>query len=174
MKCKTDIGCCTSRIRGVFEWQGKFMGEYEFLADHIAAYLEHRTDRDGYGPIKSLDEIHRWVAHADLHNPVACSAPPPFEKFKWLAAEMLATGLGRAYCPSCRAHYDGFELASGSGWGSAGWLAANLKCPRDHEIMKLDLLMPFYGHKTEPRQQHEDAYQIPAFLRKQPAERSAT
>lgn len=172
MKSKTDTQQCTSRVRGVFEWQGKFMGEYEFLADHIVAYLEHRTDQDGYGPIiKALDEIHAWVVHADLHNPAACSAPPAFEKFEWLAAEMLATGLGRCYCPSCRTHYDGFELASGSSWGSAGWLAANIKCPRDHEIMKFDLLMPFCGHKTLPREQHQEPYQIPAFLRKQTAER---
>lgn len=66
------------------------MGEYEFLADHIVAYIEHRIDQDGYGPIKDLDQIHEWVVHADLHNPAACSAPSAFEKFEWLAAEMLA------------------------------------------------------------------------------------
>lgn len=171
MKTEKGLDRCTSRVRGCFTWRGGIIGEYEFLADHIAAYIEHRTDRDGYGPIKGLDEMHTWVANAALDNPAACSAPSAFEKFEWLAGELLAAGLGRCYCPACRTQYDGFEFKSGSGWGSAGWLAANLKCPQGHEIMKLDLLMPFCGHKVVPGQQLEDAYQIPAFLKKQPTQR---
>ena len=112
MKSKTDSHQCASRVRGTFEFQEKFLGEYEFLADHIAAYIEHRTDQDGYGPIKDIDQIHAWVANAAMHNPAACSAPPAFEKFEWIAAEMLAAGIGRCYCPTCRSHYDGFELTS--------------------------------------------------------------
>lgn len=157
---------CSSRIRGELKWKSQIIGEYEFLADHIAAYIEHRTDQDGYGAIKGLDEIQTWVVDADLQNPAASPAPSAFEKFDWLATEMLAVGLGHCYCPNCRTHYDGFELISGSDWGSTGWLAVTLKCPRDHAIMKLDLLKPFCGHKAVPDQQLDDVYQIPAFLMK--------
>lgn len=166
MKSNPKTNRCSSRIRGEFKWKGQIIGEYEFHADHIAAYIQHRTDQDGYGAIQGIDEIQTWVVDADLQNPAACSVPSALEKFDWLAAEMLAVGLGRCYCPACRTHYDGFELVSGTDWGSERWLAAILKCPRDHELMKLDLLKPFCGHKSKPENEHEVAYQIPAFLRK--------
>lgn len=166
MNFGSNICRCTSRIRGEFKWQGEIIGEYEFLADHVAAYIAHRTDQDGFGPIRDLEEIGAWFVKADLQNPAACSVPSVWEKFNWLASEMLGVGLGKCYCPACRTHYDGFELESGSGWGSPGWIAASIKCSKGHEVLKLDLLKPFCSHTHVPETTRFIEQHIPAFLRK--------
>ena len=166
MKKTTQPTQCTGRVRGEFAWQGQIIGEYEFLADHIAAYVECRTEQDGYGSIKDLDEIQAWVGDADLQNATACGVPPGWDSFEILAAEMLGLGIGHCYCPSCRLHYDAIELKSVHSWDTPGWQAISIQCPKEHEVMKTNLLAPVLCQKEEVSvpQRHKEV--IPTFLLK--------
>lgn len=145
-----ELKRCTNRVRFEAHHNGKMIGEFEFPSDAISTYLASRTENDGYGNITDLPEIKRWVGHADLLNGQASEVPWVWTSFNLLATELASLGVGDCFCGTCRTHYYGAELESGSGDGSPGWIAAIVKCPRGHEVMKFDLLKPFCSHRRNP------------------------
>lgn len=165
-----ELKRCTNRVRFEAHSKGKMIGEFEFPSDAISAYLASRTDKDGYGNINDLPEIKRWVDGADLLNAQASEIPWVWTSFNFLAAELASMGVGDCFCGTCRTHYYGGELETGSGDGSPGWIAVIIKCPKGHEVMKFDLLKPFCSHKrnSEPALSLEASPEprVPSFLKK--------
>lgn len=165
-----DLKRCTNRVRFEAHHNGKMIGEFEFPSDAISAYLAHRTDKDGYGNINDLPEIKRWVDNADLLNAQASEIPWVWTSFNLLAAELASLGVGDCFCGTCRTHYFSAELETGSGDGSPGWIAAIIKCPKGHEVMKFDLLKPFCSHKRNPEPEFSleanSEPRVPSFLKK--------
>ena len=165
-----ELKRCTNRVRFEAHSRGKMIGEFEFPSDAISAYLAHRTDKDGYGNINDLSEVKQWVDNADLLNAQASEIPWVWTSFNLLAAELASLGVGDCFCGTCRTHYFAAELDSGSGDGSPGWIAAIVKCPRGHEVMKFDLMKPFCSHKCnsepEPDQVGGAEPHVPRFLKK--------
>ena len=165
-----DLKRCTNRIRFEAHNKGKMIGEFEFPSDAIAAYLAHRTDKDGYGNINDLSEVKQWVDNADLLNAQASEIPWVWTSFNLLAAELASLGVGDCFCGTCRTHYFATELESGSGDGSPGWIAVIIKCPKGHEVMKFDLLKPFCSHRRNPEPESDHVPKtephVPSFLMK--------
>lgn len=165
-----ELRRCTNRIRFEAHQNGKMIGEFEFPSDAISAYLASRTDNDGYGNLSDLPEIKKWVDNADLMNGQASEVPWVWTSFKLLANELASLGVGDCFCGTCRTHYNGAELESGFGDGSPGWIAAVVKCPRGHEVMKFDLMKPFCSHKRNPEPEPDQVASaephVPSFLKK--------
>ena len=169
-KLMRELKPCTNRVRFEAHSKGKMIGEFEFPSDAIAAYLAHRSDKDGYGNINDLPEIKSWVEGADLMNAQASEIPCVWTSFNLLAAELASLGVGDCFCGTCRTHYYGGELETGSGDGSPGWIAVIIKCPKGHEVMKFDLLKPFCSHKRNPELElsleASSEPRVPRFLKK--------
>lgn len=165
-----ELKRCTNRVRFEAHSKGKMIGEFEFPSDAIAAYLAHRSDKDGYGNINDLPEIKRWLDGADLLNAQASEIPWVWTSFNLLAAELASLGVGDCFCGTCRTHYYGGELETGTGDGSPGWIAVIIKCPKGHEVMKFDLLKPFCSHKRDPEPElsleANSEPRVPSFLKK--------
>lgn len=165
-----ELKRCTNRVRFEALNKGKMIGEFEFPSDAISAYLASRTHKDGYGNISDLQDMKKWVDNADLLNGVASEVPWIWSSFKLLATELVSVGVGNCFCGSCRTHYLSSELESGFGDGSPGWIAAIVKCPRGHEVMKFDLMKPFCSHKRNPEPELDQVVsaepRVPSFLKK--------
>lgn len=169
-KMRRELKRCSNRIRLGMKKDGALIGEFEFPADKIARYLSQRTDMDGYGDFNDLPEIRAWVTNADYKNGQAIEVPWVWDSFKLLAAELIEMGLGNCFCGTCRSHYENWELETGSGDGSPGWIAVIVKCPKGHEVMKFDLMKPFCSHRhnQEPVVDEVNSVEphIPEFLKK--------
>lgn len=169
-RIRRELSRCSNRVRFEMSNEGLLLGGFEFPAEAMAAYLAQRTDNDGYGSLRDLSEIQDWVSKADHMNGQASEVPWIWGSFKLLAAELVEVGLGSCFCGTCRAHYENWELESGSGNGSLGWIAVIVKCPKGHEVMKFDLMKPFCSRRRSPEPMLEDVANrephVPSFLKK--------
>lgn len=165
-----ELERCSNRVRFDTSKDGKLIGEFEFPSDAIGSYLARRTENDGYGSLPDLPEIQAWVNNADYMNGQPSEVPWVWGSFKLLATELIEKGVGSCFCGTCRAHYESRVLESGTGNGSPGWIAAIVKCPQGHEVMKFDLMKPFCSHRRnyEPDsgQTTSPETHIPNFLKK--------
>lgn len=169
-RVKNELARCTNRVRYEAKINGQLSGEFEFPSEAMGTYIASRTKMTGYGDIKDLPEINSWVANADLRNGQASDVPWVWSSFNLLAEELIAVGTGSCFCGTCRTHYENWELDSGTGDGSPGWIAVIVKCPKGHEVLKFDLMKPFCGsHKHAVTSDEHDQHthqEIPSFLRK--------
>ena len=165
-----ELERCSNRVRFETSKDGNLIGEFEFPAEEIAAYLAQRTDKDGYGSLSDLPEIQAWVNKADYMNGQVSDVPWVWGSFKLLATELIEKGVGSCFCGTCRAHYESRVLETGSCNGSPGWIAAIVRCPQGHEVMKFDLMKPFCSHRrnndTKSDQASSSETHIPNFLKK--------
>lgn len=169
-RVRNELKRCSNRVRFEMSQTGKMTGEFEFPAESIAAYLAHRTDKDGYGALSDIKEIQAWVSGADILNGQASEVPWVWGSFQLLAAELIDAGLGNCFCGTCRTHYENWELEAGSGDGSPGWIAVIVKCPKGHEVIKFDLMKPFCNHRRKQESEIDKAApvepSVPSFLKK--------
>lgn len=169
-RVRHELKRCSNRVRFETKKEGVLIGEFEFPAEMIARYLTQRTDKDGYGSLADLPEIQAWVNNADYMNGQASEVPWVWGSFNLLATELIGVGVGNCFCGTCRTHYENWELESGSGNGSPGWIAVIVKCPKGHEVMKFDLMKPFCSHRRHPEPEPDPVAHsgphVPSFLKK--------
>ncbi|GAC08917.1 hypothetical protein [Paraglaciecola chathamensis] len=79
--------------------------------------------------------IHRWLRTYDPALFVCNVVPTSFDRFEYIAADMIEAGKGQVHCKSCDTVYDASDIKAVDG-GQGGWILGELYCPNDHLLAR--------------------------------------
>ncbi|QHJ12687.1 hypothetical protein FX988_02945 [Paraglaciecola mesophila] len=85
--------------------------------------------------VKQEHYIHRWLRTYDPALYVCNVVPNSFDRFEYIASEMIEAGKGQAHCKSCNTVYDASDIKAVDG-GQGSWIFGELYCPKEHLLAR--------------------------------------
>ena len=79
--------------------------------------------------------IHRWLRTYDPTLFVCNVVPTSFDRFEYIASDMIEAGKGQVHCKSCDTVYEASDIKTGDE-GQGGWILGAMHCPKDHLLAR--------------------------------------
>ncbi len=112
-------------------------GEFTFNRQDILDYLQDRWwDESNDYPLTQVEyTIHHWLDHhydRSISQPTV--VPTAWNRFQFIADDMIRQGIGKVHCTQCQLDYNTKQLLSKNDRGHAGWNSNRLHCPKNHPL----------------------------------------
>lgn len=79
--------------------------------------------------------IHRWLRTYDPTLFVCNVVPTSFNRFEYIASDMIEAGKGQVHCKSCDTVYEASDIKTGDE-GQGGWILGAMHCPKAHLLAR--------------------------------------
>ena len=79
--------------------------------------------------------IHRWLRTYDPTHYVCNVVPNTFDRFEYIASDMIGAGKGQVHCKSCDTVYAASEIKAGDE-DTGGWILGAMHCPKEHLLAR--------------------------------------
>ena len=86
--------------------------------------------------------LYQWLVGRDHLLQVCTPINSAFDRFEYIAAEMIKSGHGEVYCQECLEVYtaNNIRCATEGATGSKGWILAALYCPKQHLLLRSKIM----------------------------------